>query len=235
MESGTKNLSLKKSKTGEPLDKVKTPTLAQSAVTQVRAAIFDGRLTLGQKVSETLIASQLGISRAPLREALRQLEYEGLITRNPWKGAYVTNLDMKDGAQIAEIRNLLEVAAIKQMVDPLGAELGERLGSLLPAMARAVTDRDLAALVDVDREFHESIVLSSGNFWLHRVWKSLDGPMSLLYLVVMNTGLVEYETIVPRHKGLADAIAEQDLGSAIDFIRAQHRQAFGKAFPRCGL
>jgi DNA-binding GntR family transcriptional regulator len=180
-----------------------TVTAAQRATDELRSMILQQRLAPGQQLRQDLLAWELGLSRSPLREALRILESEGLVRYSPNQGYFVTRLDADDLRQVYLMRGLLEralVAALPEMpVEPL-----EELNAEV---------RDAGSVLDLlaaNRRFHFAIFAASGLDvvvqQLDRLW-NLSEPYQAAY--VAQPGV--RERIVEEHAEMIDAISSGDL------------------------
>lgn len=129
----------------------------------LRDAIIDGRLAPGQKLDQNEIASNFNVSRMPVREALKQLESEGLVVVYPYRGVEVARLDVSEVSELFAIRGALERLAVGQAVDALRAENFAQLRAVLEQMDHMVTkpkkEDDWSAL---NRMFHDTINAASG-------------------------------------------------------------------------
>lgn len=140
----------------------------------LRAAILDGSYRPGERIRQEDVAARSGASRIPVREALRMLSAEGLVTLVANSGAWVTRLTMAECAELYLIRERLEPLLLRTSMPRLGeAEIG-RLGELTETMEAAGTDVD--AFLRADREFHLSSYAgaASGETWqiIHRMWNT---------------------------------------------------------------
>ena len=129
----------------------------------LRGAIIDGRLAPGQRLDQNEIASSFKVSRMPVREALKQLESEGLVVVYPYRGVEVARLDVSEVSELFAIRGALERLAVGQAVDAIRDESFDKLTSLLETMDRMVTapaeGDDWSAH---NRMFHDTINAASG-------------------------------------------------------------------------
>lgn len=126
--------------------------LANIVTRQVREAILDGQLKPGGRVGQEQLARQFGVSRIPVREALRRLESEGLITLVPHSGARVARLDMSECNELYRVRELVEPTVLEESVPRLSADQLELLHELVGEMEVAVGES--ARWLDLDRRFH---------------------------------------------------------------------------------
>lgn len=151
-------------------DNVASHRIAES----LRAAILDGSYRPGERIRQEDVAARSGASRIPVREALRMLAAEGLVTLVANSGAWVTRLTMAECAELYLIRERLEPLLLRGSMPRLGeAEIG-RLAELTEAMEAAGTDVD--AFLRADREFHLSSYAGAapGETWqiIHRMWNA---------------------------------------------------------------
>jgi DNA-binding GntR family transcriptional regulator len=180
-----------------------TVTAAQRATDELRSMILQRRLAPGQQLRQDLLAWELGLSRSPLREALRILESEGLVRYSPNQGYFVTRLDADDLRQVYLMRGLLERA--------LGAALPEMPVEPLEELNAEVRNAgSVPDLLAANRRFHFAIFAASGLDvvvqQLDRLW-NLSEPYQAAY--VAQPGV--RERIVEEHAEMIDAIRSGDL------------------------
>ncbi|MCL4545342.1 MAG: GntR family transcriptional regulator, partial [Chloroflexi bacterium] len=149
--------------------------LRRDAYDALREAILLGRLQPGQRVVEAEIARHMGISRGPIREAIRQLEQDGLLEYHPRRGAVVSTLSRERIVDAYTVRAALEGLAAKLASQSLTAAGVARLAQLLDTMRVCAQQEDSDRLLQADVQFHESICELSGNRVLLRLWMSV-GP-----------------------------------------------------------
>src|SRR5690606_19153041 len=123
----------------------------------IREAIIEGTLEPGERLMEAQLAEDLGVSRTPVREAIRQLELAGLVVMIPRRGAYVADISLKDVADVFEIRGALEALAASLAADRATDEEIQQLQSLLVEIERSVEARDVDLLVELDTRFHDQL------------------------------------------------------------------------------
>ena len=188
---------------GEPLSAIVLRTL--------REAIVEGRLAPGEAVVEAQLSRQLGVSRAPLREALRSLENEGLVVSTPWRGAIVAPLTERGVNELQAFRRLLEVFAAEQVLARDDADITS-LDALVAAMERCAETSDLACMNEADVRFHTRIVEMSGNALLLDVWRSYVSPIRRA-LALRNRENSDLDSIVTMHRNLIAAFTARDMGA----------------------
>jgi DNA-binding GntR family transcriptional regulator len=140
----------------------------------LRERIVSGSLQPSERLIEGQIANDLHTSRGPVREALRQLEYEGLVTSTPYRGATVVGISDEEVQVLMSLRLTLERFSFSKALQIIGeAELAE-LNKVIWQMERAASRNDLDAVVDADLRFHESVLEMSGQPHTVRVWRSIE-------------------------------------------------------------
>jgi DNA-binding GntR family transcriptional regulator len=194
---------------GEPLSAIVLRTL--------REAIVEGRLAPGEAVVEAQLSRQLGVSRAPLREALRSLENEGLIVSVPWRGAFVAPLTERGVTELQTFRRLLEVFAAEQVLEQDTVDVSS-LDELVAEMERCAEASDLACMNEADVRFHTRIVEMSGNELLLDVWRSYVAPIRRA-LALRNRANSDVDSIVAMHRKLVAAFAAGDMAAVRDCYR----------------
>jgi DNA-binding GntR family transcriptional regulator len=163
-----------------PLPRV---TLRARAVDALRGAVLDGRLKPGQAVIEAQIARDLDISRAPLREALRQLIDEGLLTQErAWSGVFVTPLTAQLAHELFTMRTAIEILAFEEVWprrdDAFVTGLTARHRRLLDAIDRGDDPETIAA----ELAFHGLVYECSGHGLLQEAWRGLQGRLQLYWV-----------------------------------------------------
>lgn len=145
--------------------------LRELVLDAIREAIISGTLKPRERLMEIQMAEELGVSRTPIREALRKLELEGFIVMVPRKGAYVADFSFKDIADIFEIRAALEGLAASLAAERITDEELENMERLMVEKAEAISQNDIERIVDVDTKFHEAIYQASRN---KRLWNIIS-------------------------------------------------------------
>ncbi|MFN8592601.1 MAG: GntR family transcriptional regulator [Thermomicrobiales bacterium] len=193
------------------LDEIRGEPLSSIVLRTVREAIVEGRLAPGEAVVEAQLAKQLGVSRAPLREALRTLENEGLIVSVPWRGAIAAPLTERGVTELQAFRRLLEVYAAEQVLARGDADIAS-LEALVAAMEQCAATGDVVCMNQTDVQFHTRIVEMSGNALLLDVWRSYVSPIRRA-LALRNRENSNLESIVTMHRNLVTAFAAGDIAA----------------------
>ena len=139
----------------------------------MREAILKGRLKPGERLMEVQMAEEMGVSRTPVREAIRKLELEGLVVMVPRKGAYVAGLTLKDVANVFEIRGSLEGLAAALAAERITDEEIKSLDMVLKDISSAGEKGDIEAIIKKDVEFHQVLFSASRNDRLAQIINNL--------------------------------------------------------------
>jgi DNA-binding GntR family transcriptional regulator len=187
---------------GQPLSAVVLRTL--------REAIVEGRLAPGEAINEAQLSRQLGVSRAPVREALRWLEKDGLVVNVPYRGAIVTPLTERSMRELQAFRRLLEVFAAEQVLARATDADVASLEELVAAMERCAEAGDLDCMNGADVRFHTRIIELSGNELVLDVWESYV-PRIRRALALRNRANSDLGSIVALHRDLTAAFRARNL------------------------
>lgn len=148
--------------------------LAVRVAAHLERLIADGRVAAGERINEAALADRLGVSRAPVREALRGLEARGLLTKQANRGTFVRELTVKEMLDIFEMRALLMGYAAERAAELFNAERGAALSALLERMDAATHDGDGEAYYRLNLEYHKTILAYSGNRRAVQVYDELE-------------------------------------------------------------
>jgi DNA-binding GntR family transcriptional regulator len=149
------------------------PSITQLAASALRKMILAGELRPGDRVVENQVAGRLGVSKPPLREALRVLEQEGLVVRSPRRGVVVTPLTLHDVYEIYTLRHDLERLAVDLGVPCRAPERIERCRAAYAELERAAAADDAAAVTERGFAFHVAVVGLAGHRRLEEAYRAL--------------------------------------------------------------
>ena len=190
----------------------------------LREAIISGQLRPGERLMEIQLAEEMGVSRTPVREAIRKLELEGLVVMIPRKGAYVAGLSLKDIVDVFEIRGALEGLAAELAAERITDNELEELERYLVKIADDIEKGDLDKVVATDTEFHSILYQASRNQRLSQIISNRREHIqrfrttSLSYPGRMKTALEEHRKIVEaisaRDCELAFKLAQEHIENA---------------------
>lgn len=196
--------------------KINQRTVQSSVADALRDAIISGAVQPGQRLIESEIAKQMAVSRAPLREALRQLEQEGLVTRHPNRGCFVTDFSEQDVIEVISLRCVLECMAIEWATPRITAEDIAVLRSLIEEARQATDAGDLNRLTRVDMQFHEYICAKAGHGRLLKAWLAQHAQSRMLLNLRFHVlSSFTPQTVVPDHTNIANALERRDTAEAI--------------------
>lgn len=146
-------------------------TLRVSALNAIRDSILNGVLKPGDQLVQADIATQMSISRAPVREALRQLEDEGLVESIPYRGTFVSRITRRDIVELYSLRGALEGLAVRRLITRSDDRAPNELEAILSKMREAADAADYEALSTSDVQFHTQLCVLSEHRHLVRNWK----------------------------------------------------------------
>lgn len=175
----------------------------------LREAIVNGTLAPGERLMEVQLAEELGVSRTPVREAIRRLELEGYVVMVPRKGAYVASMSAKDVAEVFEIRTALEGLAAELAAERITEEELEELERKLHYVALRVEEGDLEKLVEADTEFHDLLYRASRNQRLVQIIGNLREQIQRFRAASLATPGRMQETL-EEHKKIVEAVAKRN-------------------------
>ncbi len=208
---------------GQMGDVFRRPPTAQEAVlAELRRFITAGRLRPGQQIVQDALAVQFGVSRVPLREALKILEGEGQVTYVAHRGYFVTELSLSDLIEVYRIREILESEAVRIAVPQMTAEDIHRLEKAERDVQAAADIGDVVAMTSANRRLHFAILDACALprlVWLIRLlWDATEVYRSVYYNEAHNREMVHSE-----HQALASAIRAGDAATAL-VVLAEHRE-----------
>jgi DNA-binding GntR family transcriptional regulator len=157
--------------------------LSDQAYEVIRQSIIDGTFAPGEQLVESQLARKLNISQAPMREALKKLSHEGLVTNVPRRGSFVTEVSEDEAAQAREVRCALEELAARLTAGRLSAGHAAQLREIVKQMRLAAKDRDIATFRVHDTAFHRTVMEASGNAYLPRLWLQIEPTLQSLQVI----------------------------------------------------
>src|SRR5688500_11749112 len=182
--------------------------LRERARAGIREAIASGELKPGDQIVEAAMAAKIGMSRSPVREALRQLEQHGLVESVPNKGTFVAALGPEDVEEIILLRGALEGLAARLAADRMGRRDARTLEEIVQRMERHTGPgaQEESAFSEADAEFHSALVRFSGHKRLQRMWSELDPFIWLLMVHREGTRRHERDVMAREHRALLDTL-----------------------------
>jgi DNA-binding GntR family transcriptional regulator len=200
-------------------------SLVELAVDRLRRDILSGRNDPGERLVEEQLTRRLGISRAPLREAMRLLAQQGLIEHIPRRGARVATLSDDDVRELYEVRDVLERHAVGGI--PAGPDL-TGLRAALDVMRKATEAGDRPELANAHRRFHTEVVRLSGNRQLTDLYESVLVRIQLYMAVNMRreAEVARAEDGVHRHERLFAAVVAGDVQGILTALSDHGARAY---------
>ena len=186
--------------------------------------IVAGEYPPGARLVETRIAQELGVSQAPVREALRDLEQLGCIVHEPFRGCSVKAFSAAELLEAFPVRAALEALAARLAAERMTEDELLLLADLLETMRRAARRGDAHDQSQANASFHATIVRAARNATLERQWSFLE-PYSRTYLTVSQPGL-DLQALSERHVPILDALRARDGDAAAE---AMHRHLMDAA------
>jgi len=173
----------------------------------LREAIVSGRLKPGERLMEVQLAEEMGVSRTPVREAIRKLELEGLVVMITRRGAYVSNLSIRDVTETFEIRAALESLAAGLAAERITPEGLEQLERILVRIGECMDDSNVDRLVELDEEFHSILFAASRNQRLTQIVSNLREQINRFRKTSLSTP-GRFRAVFEEHKRIAEAISQ---------------------------
>ena len=176
----------------------------------LREAIRGGVLKPGERLMEIQLAEELGVSRTPVREAIRKLELEGYVIMMPRRGTYVANLSIRDVNEVFEIRTTLDSLASGLAAERITDEELERLERLLVLIGEYIEQNDMDKIVETDMEFHDILYQASRNARLVGIIYNLREQLTRFRSTSMSYPGRLKETL-EEHIRIVEAIAQGNV------------------------
>ncbi len=196
--------------------------LRDDVASALRDAILNGEMAPGTRLVESAIADRMGVSRGPVREALVQLERQGLVVMEPHRVAVVRPMEPRDAWEVYTLRAELEALAIREGREYWGDEEITALRQVLARM-EALRDEDgQAAAAKLDLEFHGLVCSVSRNRRLIAMFRGLDALVWGLFLAVTSYLGLGPAVMAERHRPIVEALAARDFDFSISVVREHY-------------
>ncbi len=184
----------------------------------IRQAIIDGTFSPGERLMEIQLADEMGVSRTPVREAIRRLELEGFVVMIPRRGTYVADISIRDIAEIYEIRTCLDVLSAGLAAERITDEELEELNRLLVEIGHYAAEKSMDKIVEADTAFHDVLYKASRNERLRSIISNLREQLTGIRGRSMSYPGRLAETM-EEHRNLVDCIAAGNVERAQDAAR----------------
>ncbi|MCI5721562.1 MAG: GntR family transcriptional regulator [Firmicutes bacterium] len=190
---------------------------------ELKKEILTGRIAPGTRMMEVELADEMGVSRTPIREAIRKLEKEGLVIIEPRRGAYASSISVKDMVDTLEVRENLEGFAAAMAAEKMTDEQIEELLRLADEYADAVTANDPIKVLYMDEAFHNFIFECSENDTLLKLSEIVqERAQRFRYLYYDKLG--RYQNMPLEHREIATSIAERNVEKARELSKGHARR-----------
>jgi DNA-binding GntR family transcriptional regulator len=214
--------------TAEPLSNLDRSTLRERALEALRSAITSGQYRPGDHLSEVPLAGHLGVSRGTVREALRHLQQEGLVTAGNRNMLRVSTISPKEVRELFRVRAALEGLAVSEII--ASSEREKAVATLRKGLSR-LSDSDgddFATKLEADLGFHLLLCQLSGNAMLVEAWRYLEGRIRV---TIMNCETVDTPSMTTRirHAPIVEAIERGDVADARSVVE-QHMAAAAEQY-----
>jgi len=190
---------------------------------RIMQLVLEGELQPGDRVVETRIARELGVSQSPVREAIRDLAGVGIIEIEPFRGARVRRFTLAEFLDDMEIRGELEAIAARRAATRITDDEIARLETLVEEMHALGEDGDAHGQALKNTEFHQRVVIAAGSEALLRVWRLLE-PFARTYVTAMIPG-TDLVWLGDRHGSIVAALRAGDADLAATNMREHAREA----------
>jgi DNA-binding GntR family transcriptional regulator len=195
-----------------------SPALSATVVPAIRRMITTGELPQGVHLREAELATALGMSRGPVREALIELAREGLVVLRRHRGAQVITLTTEDAEEVYTLRRALERLAVERACGKLTANHLAELDAILDRMRELDADYSPAVAVDLDLAFHDVLVRAARHARLERSWQQIRSQVAM-FLRDRHLARKDFHEIAyPEHRAVRDIVAGGDVSAAIEAI-----------------
>jgi DNA-binding GntR family transcriptional regulator len=182
---------------------------------ELKHKILIGNVNPGTRLMEIELAESMGVSRTPIREAIRKLEKEGLVSIEPRRGAYVSDISIKDMVDILEVREDLEGLAASLAAKRINEDEANELKRITEKYSEAIESGNTDDIVKYDELFHKLVVSCSGNRTLMQMVGSVQ-ELALRFRYLYYDDYSRYEDMPDEHIGIMEAIINGDEKKARD-------------------
>ena len=175
----------------------------------LRQAILTGDLKPGERLMEIHLANKLGVSRTPIREAIRKLELEGLVTMIPRRGAEVAQITEKSMNDVLEVRRSMDALCVELACERISEEELQELDGACDAFAEAVKTKDIRRIAQADVALHDIIVQATGNRRLVQLINNLSEQM-YRYRFEYLKDISRHQSLIQEHRMIYEGIRERN-------------------------
>ena len=208
------------------LHPVISSNLREQIEREIRSAILEGRYNPGERMVESAIAVEMGVSRAPVREALSALEREGLVVNIPRRGCFVVNFTDRDIEEIYSMRLLLENGALERGIGRITEDDIANMQNLINDLREAsLAGNDLETMLTLDLYFHDYLCSLADHHRLYTAWKTIRLQTQMLMGYISSTYASSPQEPSIWHQSILDALKEKDIETAKTILSEHIRDA----------
>ena len=183
----------------------------------LRQGILTGELKPGERLMEIHLADKLGVSRTPVREAIRMLELEGLVTMIPRRGAEVSKISEEDLRDVLEVRRALDTLAARLACEKITAEQKEELKAAADDFVRATLSGDATTIAQADVKFHDVILKASGNKRLILIVNNL-AERAYRYRLEYIKDKKNHKKLIQEHSLIMNSVINGNVREAVKHV-----------------
>ncbi|MBB2915343.1 DNA-binding GntR family transcriptional regulator [Streptosporangium becharense] len=197
-------------------DRFRNTLISDQVYELLRQAIVEGDLAPNERVVESEIARRLGVSQAPVREAVKQLAREGLLMHVPRRGNFVVEISTQDAEYARQVREPLERLAAQLAAERITDDDLRELDELVGQMHRATAANDVSAFRDADIAFHTRVSQIAGNPFLTRMWEVLEPSLRALRAIADPLFEGDWHAMADEHGRLVSMLRDGDGAAAAE-------------------
>ncbi len=197
-------------KTGSSRTATESMSAAERAYSIIRGQILNGSHVPGTMLGEAALATEIGVSRTPVRVALARLQDEGWIRIYPKRGAIVQGIDERTVAELADARYVLETTAVERASEPMRQRLAEKLDDLITQHRAAFTEGDIARFIELTLEFHRGFVEAGDNRVMLEMYSLLSDRHRFTLFMNSRHLLDRSDELIAEHEALVAHLRSGD-------------------------
>src|SRR5699024_6943036 len=190
-------------------DPILQESLGSLVANQLRQRIWNKEIQFGERLIESDLSEQFGVSRNTIRDALKILEYEEMVVSKPRKGTYVSQFSNKDWREMIELRTIVEAYAFVKALPHLEEKHFIYLEDILSQMKLETENKNWGKLFDLDIQFHSLIIKLSGNKRVIKLYESIQVQIRIFF-IFMDDYYSSYQAFYNEQKELYDILLTKD-------------------------
>lgn len=209
--------------------KANSMSAAERAYSVIRGQILNGSHVPGTMLGEAALATEIGVSRTPVRVALARLQDEGWIHIYPKRGAIVQGIDERTVAELADARFVLETTAVERASEPMRQRLAEKLGDLITQHRAAFAEGDVARFIELTLEFHRGFVEAGDNRVMLEMYSLLSDRHRFTLFMNSRHLLDRSDDLIAEHEALVAHLRAGDSAAFAATLRGHIAENAGPA------